>query len=300
MQKPQYLAVVGPTASGKSALALRLAQELDGELINCDSVQLYRGFDIGSAKPSKEEQAAVPHHLIDVVDWHEDFDARQFAEAARPLISELRARGKVPILVGGTGLYLRALWQEQWHDLPKSESLRAELSQLATETLRERLLALDPERAAALHPNDRYRLQRALEIVSLLGHPLGELEAPASARGEALVLRVACPRDELHRRIAERTRQMLGAGLIGEVQRLLAAGVDHNAKPMRSIGYAEVVDSLTQGTDPAALETAIVIATRQYAKRQETWFRKVRSDLVWDPASAWPSFLEQCRRALSP
>lgn len=297
--KAQYLAVVGPTASGKSALALRLAHELGGELINCDSVQLYRGFDIGSAKPSRAEQASVPHHLIDVLDWNEDFDARQFAEAARPLIAAVRARGKIPIFVGGTGLYLRALWQQQWHDLPKSETLRQELSELSTATLRERLEALDPERARVLHPNDRYRLQRALEIVSLLGHPLDQLAASKSERDQAFVVRLVCARSELHRRIAERTGTMLAAGLCEEVKGLLLQGVLPMAKPMQSIGYAQVVEVLQERASADALEESIVIATRQYAKRQETWFRKVTADLLWEEASDWSCSLHAIRQRLA-
>ncbi len=295
-QKPRYIAVIGPTASGKSALAIRLAQALAGELINCDSVQFYRGFDIGSAKPDAAEQALVPHHLWDLLEPHQEFDAREFAVRAESVVQEVLARGKRPLLVGGTGLYLRALWQEKWHDLPKSEPLRAELSQLSIEDLRTRLEAKDPERARAIHPNDRFRLQRALEISTLLGHPIHELPPAAGRRHEAFVIRVQCERSLLHERIAKRTEQMLQSGFIEEVEDLLKAGVSPSAKPMQSIGYREVCAFLQGDLAREQLAEAIIIATRQYAKRQETWFRSVEENVVWHEGCDWLSWLEEIRR----
>lgn len=293
--RPSYLAIIGPTASGKSALALTLAQKLGGELVNCDSVQLYRGFVIGAAQASAAEQALVPHHLLGVAASTEPFDARLYAEQARLCMQDIRARGNLPILVGGTGLYLRALWQENWHELPKSEELRSELQALTTEDIHSRLRQLDPDRAAALHPNDRYRLQRALEIALLLGHPLKDLPPAEGRRSEAFVVSIEVPREELQQHIAERTRQMLATGLIEEVKGLLAEGVDPQCKPMQSIGYAETVAYLQGRLPLAELEEAIVIATRQYAKRQETWFRKIAPDWVWTADSQLEDLLSAIR-----
>ncbi len=282
---PFYVAVIGPTASGKSALALSLAAALDGELVNCDSVQLYRGFEIGAAQPVAAELKAVPHHLWSVAEWHEAYDARLYAERARGTLQEIDSRGRLPILVGGTGLYLRALWRENWHELPKSESLRAELAPLATDEIHARLLRRDPQRAAALHPNDRFRLLRALEISLLLGHPVHQLPPEKGQRSRVFVISLSVPRATLHSRIEARTRTMLEGGLIEEVEGLLARGVAPDAKPMQSIGYAEVVAYLQGRLTRDNLEEAIVIATRQYAKRQETWFRKTEPDAIWTQES---------------
>lgn len=298
--KKKYIAVIGATASGKSDLAMRIAAARDGELVNCDSVQLYKGFSIGAAKPTAEEQAQVPHHLWDIAEWNEDFDARLYAEAADNAIEAIRGRGHLPIVVGGTGLYLRAMWRDAWHDLPKDEALREELEKLSNEELRARLEKLDPRRAAEIHANDRFRLGRALEVATLLGHSVKDLEAAVSRRDEALVIRVVCPREILHERIALRTTQMLGSGLIEEVKGLLDSAVTPDCKPMQSIGYHEVVQYLQGQLSRSELEEAIVIATRQYAKRQETWFRKVNADLTWQSggnfadllATLDPSFLK--------
>ncbi|WP_176736350.1 tRNA (adenosine(37)-N6)-dimethylallyltransferase MiaA [Oligoflexus tunisiensis] len=285
MPKQEYVVIAGPTASGKSALAMELAQKLRGEIINCDSVQLYRGFNIGSAKPTAEEQALIPHHLLDVVNADDSYDARCFAEDTETIIQKIRARQRLPIVVGGTGLYLRALWRENWHDLPKSESLRQELEAWSNENLHKRLHELDPVRAAQLHRNDRYRLQRAVEIVTLTGQPLSAQTPKSDERQNAFAIRVLCPRPLLQERSRQRIDQMLKAGLVEEVRQLLAAGVDPHCKPMQSIGYAQVVEFLEGKITEAELPEQIQIATRQYAKRQETWFNKVQFDAFWTSGS---------------
>jgi len=277
----EYLVVAGPTASGKSALAMELARSFRGEIINCDSVQLYRGFNIGSAKPSAADQALIPHHLLDVVNWNESYDARCFAEDTEKLIRKIRNHDRLPIVVGGTGLYLRALWREQWHDLPKSDELRRELELLTNEQLQKELLEFDPVRAAQLHLNDRFRLQRALEIVMLTGKAMHQQEAVAGEKNRAFSIRVLCPRAVLQERSQQRVTQMLKEGLIEEVKHLLASGVDPACKPMQSIGYAQVIDFLEGKISEADLPEQIQIATRQYAKRQETWFKKVDFDATW-------------------
>lgn len=276
----KILVIVGPTASGKSQLALQWASLLNGAIVNCDSVQLYRGFDIGSAKPSLLEQKVVPHFLIDCLDAHEDCDARQYAQLATAAIEECRMQGLLPIVTGGTGLYLRALWGQQWHtDLPKDLELREELAQLSNETLLMQLQSLDPERAKQLHPNDRYRLERALEIVILTGKPLAEQPAGQESPlfKESVVIVMTPERAALHGRIAQRVDEMLDQGLVDEVRGLLAQGVEASCKPMQSIGYRQVAAMLAGEINAAEMREQIVEATRQYAKRQDTWFRKVEA-----------------------
>lgn len=290
----RWLALVGPTGSGKSALAMLVAQALDGEIINCDSVQVYRGFDLGSAKPSAAEQARIPHHLLDVVDWNVGFDAAVFAASARRAVAEVQSRGRLPVVVGGTGLYLRALLGQGFHaDLPSDAALRADLGRESTPALYARLEQLDPTRASELHPNDRFRIVRSLELVILLGKPLRAAGLTAGRERDATAYLVVLnpERAALHQRIATRAEAMLAAGLVAEVRALLESGVDPGCKPMQSIGYAQVVAAL-QGRLPwAELPAAIAAATRQYAKRQDTWFRKLDADLRWDPERQAPDDL---------
>ena len=282
MTDKRYVVIAGPTGSGKSALALALAEALGGEIIGCDSVQVYRGFDVGSAKPSAAERAEVPHHLIDVCDWRDDYDAARYARDAAAAIAGVRERGRLPLVVGGTGLYLRALLGQGWHTgLPSDADLRAELAELPTDELRARLRRLDPQRATELHPNDRVRLARSLELVTLLGMPLraAGLDASAPADPAAFVIVLEPPRAELHARIAARTDVMLASGLLDEARGLLAAGVDPDCKPMQSIGYKQAAAFLADALPEAELRDAVVVATRQYAKRQCTWFRRTTTDL---------------------
>lgn len=293
--KKRYLAIIGATASGKSALAMKLAESLDGELINCDSVQIYKDFDIGSAKPSTKDLENIPHHLIDIRHGTEEYDARTFASDAESAVEAITLRKKIPILVGGTGLYLRALWQDGFHDLPKSQELREELKLLSAEDLRKRLVLLDPKRAAEIHENDRFRLQRAVEVASLLGHSVKDLPPPVSKRDEAFVIYMDVDRRVLQGRIIERSKAMLSQGLIEEVRSLLEQGLDPAIKPMQSIGYREVALYLKGELKQEDLEQAIVIATRQYAKRQETLFRKIPKDFIWNENSQLDQLLHQIR-----
>ncbi|SME94283.1 tRNA (adenosine(37)-N6)-dimethylallyltransferase MiaA [Pseudobacteriovorax antillogorgiicola] len=277
----KYIVVAGPTASGKSGLALQLAQALNGEIVNCDSVQIYRGFDIGAAKPSQAEFDLVPHHLFDIADAGDDFDAAQYARRARGAIEDIRSRRSIPIVVGGTGLYLRSLWGQGFHNLPKDERLREELSRLSADDLMAELKSRDPVRASELHINDRFRLQRAVELSRLLGHPMSDLEKCSDASDDAFKIRMVLDRAGLHKRIAQRAKLMLQEGFIEEVKELLATGVQPDSKPMLSIGYRQVVEYLRSGEDLAKLQEKITIATRQYAKRQETWFKKVDFDFAY-------------------
>jgi len=280
MQKKfSYLVIAGPTGSGKSALAHQLALAWNGEIINCDSVQLYKEVQIGAAKPSRQELEEVPYHLLDRLNYHEVYDARQYAEEAKELIDHIRSRQRLPIVVGGTGLYLRALWNENFHDLPKDEKLRLELSVLTNEQLSRELQEKDPARAAKIHFNDRFRLLRAVELVRLVKGPVfSEQQLEPTTRGDAFAIKMELPRKQLHQRIAARTEMMLQSGLIAEVQSLLAGGWPKDAKPLQSIGYRQVLDFLAGELDDKSLQEKIIFATRQYAKRQETWFRKVEFD----------------------
>lgn len=277
------LIVAGPTASGKSALAMACAQAAGGEIISCDSVQLYRGFDIGSAKPTPHEQAEIPHHMIDIADWGENYDAARYAREARAKIQDIKARGKLPVIAGGTGLYLRALLQQDFHEnLPSDETLRAELRRKPAKVLYARLEALDPRRASELHVNDTFRVIRALELNILTGAPVppaGGGSAPLLQASEFFTVVLEPERKQLHARIAARTSQMLENGLLNEVRALIASGVDPNCKPMQSIGYKQCVDLITEKISAEVLSEKIIAATRQYAKRQCTWFRKVHCDL---------------------
>jgi len=299
------IAVTGATASGKSDFALQLARCLrdkrgmKAEIVSCDSVQVYRGFDIGAAKPVSAELAEFPHHMIDIVTWRDEFDAGRYATLARDVVEQIQARGALPIIVGGTGLYLRAFFGQGFSDnLPKDGALREELDSIGTDTLFSELKRLDPVRAAQLHANDRVRILRAVELCRLTAGPAssrlqdhGQVTARKTQEREQTHLIFLNPeRAILHERIASRVRTMLEDGLLQEVRGLLSAGCPPNAKPMQAIGYREVVASLTgsggygsSGGDLAtvdldAMAEQITIATRQYAKRQTTWFKGAAPD----------------------
>ena len=298
MKNFEYIVVAGPTASGKSGLALKLAEELNGEIVNCDSVQVYKGFDIGSAKPSSEEQNFVPHHLFDVVEAHEDFDAAVYARQAKQVIQEIRGRSRIPIVVGGTGLYLRSLWGQNFHDLPKDPELRSKLEKISNEELMNELEKVDPQRATQIHFNDHLRLVRAVELTRLLGGPVSGLEAAEDQSDQAFKIKMNVPRKLLHKRIAIRVEKMLEAGLEQEVRGLIQKGISYSSKPMQSIGYKQMCEQLDgKALSNDALIEEIVIATRQYAKRQETWFRKVSFDYQFeDKDGDLPTLLTELRR----
>jgi tRNA dimethylallyltransferase len=294
------LVIVGPTASGKSALALKMAAEFDGEIVSCDSVQVYRGFDIGSAKPTSREQEQIHHHMIDLVDCHEDYDARSYSDDAHRALLEIAARSRLPVICGGTGLYLRALQGADWHDLPKDEGLRAELDGKTTEELVAELNKLDPERAGQIHPNDRYRLSRAIEIARLTGSKLADLPKVESRKSPWLTVKIMPPRAILHQRIKQRTQAMLRDGLIAEVERLLKS-CSAECKPMQSIGYKQVCEWLGgENRSKLVLEEAIMAATRQYAKRQCTWFNKTPAEVhISSVEEDWPRVVKVIRSYLN-
>ena len=283
----KILIICGPTASGKSELALRLAHFLDAEIVNADSMQIYRGLDIGTAKPSKEQQAEVRHHLIDVADPDQLFSAADFSDAADDAIQNIINRGKRVILAGGTGLYIRAL-VKGLVDSPSGagelrQALQDEARSVGNEAMLEKLRQVDPELAAGLHPNNLVRIIRALEVYQLTGNPLSRYQhehAFATRRYDTLQIGISVDRALLYRRIDERVERMLAAGLLIEVSVLLAAGFGRDLKSLRSIGYKEAAAHLCGELSAEEAVSLIKRNTRHYAKRQLTWF-KADPDTLW-------------------
>lgn len=274
------LALVGPTGSGKSALALRLAEELPLEIVSCDSLQVYRGLDIGSAKPRPEERARVRHHLLDVAEPHEEFSAARWVELARPALDEIVGRGRLPVIVGGTGLYLKALLEGLFEGPSRDERLRGRLERWAARHGAARLHALlariDPAAAARLHPHDLVRVVRALEVYRLTRRRLSEHLAVPPPRLEGYAVRLiglAPERASLRRRVAARTAAMFEEGLLAETAAVLARYGGQAPRPLRAIGYRQALECLAGRLDPAAAREQVTTATMQYAKRQMTWFR---------------------------
>jgi tRNA dimethylallyltransferase len=275
------VAVVGPTASGKSALAVRLAERFGGEVVACDSTQLYRGFDIGTAKPSAFDRRGVPHHLIDVLGPNEEATAGGYRQLALSVLTELRQRGRLPVFTVGTGLYLRALL-EGLADVPqRSEELRARLRTSAEEHspgyIHRLLKRLDPEAAGKIAPADEQKLLRAIEVCVLARKPISEVHRTGRVPLEGWrVLKVGLmpPREKFIERIHARTEAMLEQGWMEEVKALLASGLSEDAKPFDFIGYRELRGVLQGRISLADAREAIQQATRRYAKRQITWFRK--------------------------
>jgi tRNA dimethylallyltransferase len=290
IQRPpveELVVVVGPTASGKTELALRLAESLGGEVIGADSVQIYRGFDRGSGKPTPEERARAPHHLIDCVSPEEAFDAQRFASLADAAIADIRARGRLPIVCGGTFLWIRALTLGLAEAPPADPAVRARHAAIAAAegrpALHAALAKVDPTSAARLAPNDLIRVSRALEIFELSGRPQSEWHAEhgfRQVRHRARLYGVHHARDELDRRIERRTRAFLAAGWIDEVKELRARDLGA-ARAMGSVGYRQVNEHLEGQIAEADLEAAIVRATRVFVRRQRTWLR--------DEAVTWVS-----------
>lgn len=283
----KILIICGPTASGKSELALRLAHALDAEIINADSMQIYRGLDIGTAKPAPDQQAEIRHHLIDVATPDQLFSAADFSAAADIAIRDIISRGKRVVVAGGTGLYIRALVKGLVASPSGGgelrEALQDEAGRVGNEAMLDRLRLVDPELAAVLHPNNLVRIIRALEVYQLTGIPLSSHQkdhAFANRRYEALQIGISVDRPVLYERINERVERMLSAGLLEEVSGLLAAGFGRDLKSMRSIGYKEASAHLYGEISVAEAARLIKRDTRRYAKRQMTWF-KADPDILW-------------------
>jgi tRNA dimethylallyltransferase len=287
-ESPKLIVIGGPTASGKSALAIKLAQHLarqsqPAEILSADSITVYRGFDIGSAKPTEEERGSVPHHLLDLANPDQGFTAGDFLKAADPLIHDLLSRGTVPIVAGGTGFYLRALLRGMAgneEDAEKSAAVKLAIEERGRaegfEKLHRELIAKDPGSAGTIHPKDHYRIVRALQAMEMQGKPWSELNAQARAapaRFPHRYFKIKIERDELRKRIEARVAQMLAQGLVEEVEGLLAKGVNPASKPMQSVGYKETLAFLRGDLAEEELAPAIVQATCKLAKQQNTWFR---------------------------
>ncbi len=288
-EQPKVVIIAGPTASGKSSLGVGLALSLGGEIINADSMQVYRGMDVGTAKPTLEEQKGIPHHLLDVVDPDEDFSAATFRSMALALVREICSRGKICLVVGGTGLYIKALLGGLFRSPPADprlrETLRLECDNHGSTRLYERLKLLDPESASRVHPNDKVRIIRSLEIIHLTNRRPSELSREHGFRDRALGALKLClkiNREELYHRINRRSAAMLRAGLVGETESLLSKGYSSQLKPMKSIGYRHIVKYLEGTWSLAEATRNLQRDTRRYAKRQLTWFRA-------DPEFTWIS-----------
>lgn len=275
------LVIVGPTASGKTELALRIAEDQNAEIVSADSVQIYREFDVGSGKPTAEERARVPHHLIDWADPLESMDAARWASLAESTIAEIRARGKTPIICGGTFLWVRALLYGLAPAPPADVEVRTRHEALVQAkgrpALHAELTDVDPESASRLSPNDFVRVSRALEVYELTGTKMSawqEQHGFRTPRHDAKLVGIRRSRDELNARIAARVRAMLGARWIEEVERLLARGY-RDARAMKAVGYRQIVEALDAGdAEPEALFERIDRATRIFARRQRTWLRE--------------------------
>jgi len=303
-ERKHIILVVGPTGVGKSATALALAGELGGEIINCDSMQVYRGFDIGTDKPSLEDRQRIPHHLLDLIDSSSQFTAADFAVHALDAVRAILLRGKIPFIVGGTGLYFKALLDGLFpgpgRDAALRRALNAEADESGHEALWKRLEAIDPLYARKIGKNDRLRIIRALEVYTLTGTPMSEHFLRTKSRLEDFqVLRIGLqlPRGELYRRIEDRIDRMFERGLVEEVRMLLDAGASEQAPPFRALGYKYVLKLVHNdiGFDEAVALTKI--DTRHYAKRQMTWFKKM-SDVNWFSPQDLPAIVSFIRARL--
>ncbi len=297
MSRDVYI-IVGPTASGKTTFAATLAQKIAAEIITCDSTTIYQGFDIGTAKPSQKQRSEVQHHLIDICHWSEEFDAGKYAKLANEKIADVRSRGKKIVIVGGTGLYLRALLGEKFHDLPSDKKLKESLEKLSNADLLIKLSELDPKRGASLHPNDRYRLVRAVEVAMLTGKTLEQniLENNHSVpRVNFFMIYLDPFLQEAKKLVQDRTTQMLNQGFIEEVKSLRRQGCPSEHKIMQSVGYHEVNLYLDQKLSLDDLPQKIHESTNQYARRQRTWFSSlpVNLQIVGTSFNAL-KFLENC------
>ena len=304
MSAPQIVVVAGPTATGKTRLGILLARALDGEIVSADSMQVYRRMDVGTAKATPAERAEAPHHMLDVAEPRENYSVSRYVEAASACCDDILARGKLPILVGGTGLYIDSLLAGRGFagrgegEESLRESLNARWDAEGGEALLEELRSFDPERAAKLHPSDRRRIVRAIEIYRLTGETISEHDARTRAmppRYEAARIHLTYrSRAELYARIDARVDAMVAAGLFEEVAALLSEGVPSDCTAMRAIGYKETAAALRGELSRAEAIALIKQSSRRYAKRQLTWFSRSADalEIAWDGA---PDFDEALR-----
>ncbi len=301
---PKILVIVGPTASGKTRMAVELAQRHNGEVISADSMQIYRTMDIGTAKPTKEEMGGIPHHMIDVADPEEDFSVARYVEMAARCVDDVLERGKLPIVAGGTGLYIDSLLSGRTFapfspDSALRGELERELAEKGGQAMLEALAQVDPEAAQRLHPNDHKRIVRALEVYRSTGKTITQHNRETQAippRYNALTIGLAFQdRQAMWRRIDQRVDEMVAAGLEDEVRRLLTSGISPKCTAMQAIGYKEFTQALSGEMTWQEATDVVKLRSRQYAKRQLTWFGR-------NPNTRWvrlddPPEFEQGRRA---
>jgi tRNA dimethylallyltransferase len=280
-EKPKVIAVVGPTVVGKTGLVLRLAEEIGAEVVNADSMQVYRFMDIGTAKPTPAVRAKVPHHLLDIVNPDEHFDANLYSQFARKVVQNLVRRGTAAIAAGGTGLYLKASFYGLFPGAPADRLLRERLRREAVDNggvgLYQRLSQVDPAAARRIHPNDLFRIIRALEVWYLRGKPITQMQVEHAFRERPFyILKIGLrrARPELHELINRRVELMMEQGFLEEVRGLLKRGYGPHLKSMQSLGYRHMVQHLTAGLDISEALRTMKRDTRRYAKRQMTWFRR--------------------------
>ena len=289
---PKILVISGPTASGKTRLAVELALRHGGEVVSADSMQVYRRMDIGTAKPTPEEMRGIPHHMLDVADPEEDFSVARYVDMAAKCVDDILSRGRMPILAGGTGLYIDSLLSGRTFapfqpDSPLRGQLEEQLRREGGAAMLSRLAQVDPDSAARLHPNDEKRIIRALEVYQSTGKTITQHNLETRAippRYDALTLALAFEqREDMWSRIDRRVDQMMDQGLVDEVQRLLDSGVPAKCTAMQAIGYKEMAAALLSHGDVSAGAEEVKLRSRQYAKRQLTWFRRNRAArwLLW-------------------
>ena len=300
---PKILVITGPTASGKTWLAVELAKKRNGEVVSADSMQIYRRMDIGTAKPTTEEMGGVPHHMIDVVDPEEDFSVARYVDMAARRVEDVLARGKLPILAGGTGLYVDSLLSgRSFAAFVADSALRGQLEERfrarGGAAMLEDLSKVDPDSAARLHPNDGKRIVRALEVWLTTGKTITTHNRETKAlppRYNALTLTLDfARREDMWERIDRRVDRMMADGLTEEVRRLLDSGVPKTCTAMQGIGYKEMAAALLGDGDTAAAAEEIKLRSRQYAKRQRTWFRRNQEakPLIWGPVPNFAGVLQ--------
>lgn len=294
------LVILGPTATGKSRLAVELAKQIQGEIISADSMQVYRGMDIGTAKPSLEERQGIPHHLIDIRDPDQTWSVADFIEEVPRLAGEINSKKHFPIIVGGTGLYLWSLIEGfSFPIAPADKDLRNRLEIAPLATLYSQLSTIDPEAARKIHANDKKRIIRALEVFELTGRPISELQkfrgdSPHLSVGNQppLIIGLNLPRDELHSRINLRVEIMIAQGLIEEVQSLLKKGYQKDLPSFQALGYKEVVEYLDGKWEKEQMIEELKKRTRHFARRQMTWFKRFKAVRWFEPTIDIQSILD--------
>jgi tRNA dimethylallyltransferase len=288
-QKGKTIIILGPTASGKTALAVELAKKINGEIISADSMQVYRGMDIGTAKPTEAERKGIPHHLIDIRNPDEEWTVSDFVNETKKAIEEIENKGKTPIIVGGTGLYLWSLVNGfSFPITPADKDLRAKLEKEPALALHSRLSSIDPAAAEKIHPNDKKRIIRALEVYELTGKPISQMQKNNSTNSPHLsvgnsvysLIGLNPPREVLYERINERVDSMISKGLIEEVAGLKAKGYGKKLTSMQALGYKEVLDYLDGKYSREEMIEELKKRTRNFARRQMTWFRRFK-DVKW-------------------